>query len=141
MATYRESILINAPLETVFSVVADIQRMTEIDKGVQKVEILSQIKEGLGVRSRWTQMFDGKLIEWIEEIIEWDPPHRYSFAILSENRKTEGTHLIESTGDGSSTKLTFIETYHYQRSPESAHENMTHLIGRVKKISESYNQK
>ena len=137
MTTYRESIIIEAPPMHVFQVVGDIKRMTEMDHGVKKVEILSEIQEGLGLITRWTQERDDQIFVWEEEIKEWDPPHRIGFEITTPDRRTEGTHVLKSLRDGTATELTFFETYHYSRSAESAHKFMRYLISRVKTISET----
>ncbi|MHA1838373.1 MAG: SRPBCC family protein [Candidatus Ranarchaeia archaeon] len=137
MVTYETSIEIDAPPDVVFSVVGNILDMTEIDKGVQSVKIIGDAKEGIGLRTRWSQEFEGKTIEWEEEITEWDPPRRYSFRILTPGRHTEGTHILVPIKDGKATNLTFIETYHYPRSESSAREFMSHLVKKVKRLSET----
>ena len=126
--------------------------MTQMEPGCEKVEILSDIVEGVGLKTRWTQQQEGAINVWEEEISEWDPPRKYSFISYTGYRQQIGSTEkvqryegpIEMTGsqiitaiDPNTTKLTFTGEFYNPKVTEAITKVMKHLVNRVKLLSEA----
>jgi uncharacterized membrane protein len=64
----KTNITINAPIQKVFDVFSDVQKIEQRIKGIQKVEILSDVKQGKGLKWKETRLMFGKTateIMWI----------------------------------------------------------------------------
>ena len=68
---------IRAPLARVFEVFTDIEHSAGRIKGIKKVEVLSEVRSGKGLRWRETRSVFGSDADADKEITEFDPPHSY----------------------------------------------------------------
>lgn len=83
------SVFVNAPVEKVFNVFADIVNSGERITGIEKIEILSDIKQGVGTKWRETRTMFGKQATEVMEITELVPNQSYTVEASSH-----GTHYI-----------------------------------------------
>ena len=62
MSTATSSRIINAPLATVFDVVAHVENFPKAVPEITKVEVLTDIKNGTGTRFRETRDIQGRMV-------------------------------------------------------------------------------
>ena len=133
-----KEIVINAPLETVFSILTDFDLFSELEEPVQSVTITSEIKEGKGLKSHW-KIIDpdsGDLWSLDEEIVHYDRPFQYAYVGYGSNGKNyTGVHNLSQNKDGS-THLVFNEVFHFNGDPEVYGEILSRLLDNVKKEAE-----
>ncbi len=98
---------ISAPIDLVFSTVADIHRLSQALPHIVKVEFLSEIRSGVGTRFRETRLMNGKEARTELEVIEFVENDRVRlvapdsqgtiwdtvFAVKAENERTLLTGL------------------------------------------------
>ncbi len=82
MATFSESIRINAPAEAVWAVLADIGSISVWNPGVQASHTLEGGPEGLGAQRRCDLGGKNYLIE---DVIEWQPGQALTMRITDTN--------------------------------------------------------
>lgn len=129
---------IDAPKEVVFSVVEDLQLFVELEENVKKVTITSDIKKGLGLKTSWELYHPDTKDSWFvdEEIIYYDPPHRYGYDGKSPDGKDyAGIHTL-STLENGKTKLKFEEYFYFPISRDEITEVIAGMVSNVKKASE-----
>lgn len=63
--------LINAPAESVFSMISDIEQFPFNFPAIERVEIISEVQHGLGVRFREYREMEGKEVETELEVTEY----------------------------------------------------------------------
>jgi len=73
MNSLTKTITINAPLEKVWGLLADVGRMPEWVDGVKESERTGAITEGKGLRWRESCEFGRQHIEAEQEMIVWEP--------------------------------------------------------------------
>lgn len=73
MKTLSKAILVNAPLEKIWSVLADVTRTPEWVDGVKDSERTGAIREGKGARWRESCVLDRQHIEVEHEMTVWEP--------------------------------------------------------------------
>jgi hypothetical protein len=124
----------------VWNIITDIPQFIHIDPGVQKIEIMSGIKKGLGVRSRWTvERPKGHIFQWEEEIVAWNPPHSYSFKIFTDVHDMFGTQTLTPIENGTKTLVEFRSIRNYQVEDDfidRTFEIMRELLQNVKQYTE-----
>ena len=84
--TIMADVTINAPIEKVFKVFSDIEKIEERISGITKVEIVSDVKSGKGVRWRETRVMFKKEETVEMEMTEVDAPNM--FVVESEAHGT-----------------------------------------------------
>jgi len=136
MVTLVRKIFIKAPPEIVFKVLTDFEGMPKIDPGIVDVKIISDKKEGVGVRTHWiAQTPDGGTVKWIEEITEWVPNKKYSFKAITGPMQIAGTHTLVPVEGG--TEVTFEESYYHEDvNVEEAGKTMEKLLENAKNAAE-----
>ena len=77
MTTVYVELDINRPAAEVFAVASDIEHFKERAPAIEHLEIVSDIRSGLGTRWRETRKVFGKSSTATMEIIEWRAPHEY----------------------------------------------------------------
>ncbi len=128
---------IAAPLDVVFSVVEDLELFEELESNVKRVEITTDIKRGLGMKSRWT-LDDGAGGSWYvdEEIIHYDKPHQYAYVGSSPDKKDyAGVHTLTTNPDGG-THLHFAELFFFSGDQELMGRVIDGMMANVKLYSE-----
>ena len=76
MPTLSKSIVINAPLEKIWAIFADIRRTPEWVDGVKESERTGAVREGKGMRWRESCELDRQHIEVEHEMKVWEPVSR-----------------------------------------------------------------
>ena len=104
------SVVINAPREQVFTVLADLPLLGRIHPNVVKIYYTSEISKGVGVTSHWIAKKPGRPeFEFDEEFTSWEENRRMGF-ITTSGPKMSGELLVEDQNNG--TLLTFWEKLH-----------------------------
>lgn len=73
MKSLTKSILINAPLEKIWGLMADTSRTPEWVDGVRESERTGERREGKGLRWRESSILKNQNIDMEHEFTEWDP--------------------------------------------------------------------
>ena len=101
MNTLKKNILIRAPLEKAWRILADIRRMPEWVDGVKECERTGEITEGKGFRWRESSELGKQCIEAENEMTVWEPMNR---AVIQSKLPMNGvmirTHNFESCPEG-----------------------------------------
>ena len=74
MGQISKQLFFNAPLEKVWKIWTDVEKMTEWVEGVQEVKLTSSGREGKGVSWNEKCLFGKEVIQIDHEVTEWDPP-------------------------------------------------------------------
>ncbi len=104
MINIEKSILINRPIEEVFTYVSDLTHSAEWQNGLVEVRMVSEGPVGVGTRYAFVRSFMGKKMEASNEIEEFVPNSKIAFKTTSGPIPLEASYLFESTGR--ETKLT-----------------------------------
>lgn len=80
---------VNGPADRVFEVFSDIQHCGDRIKGITKVEVLSDVKQGTGLRWRETRVMLGKEATEEMEMTASEPPNSYTV-----EARSHGMHYI-----------------------------------------------
>lgn len=72
MSTSKSSILINAPIEKVFQTISIPENYCNAIPDVKKIEIISDIKKGVGTKFRETRKMNGKDVVTTLEVVEFE---------------------------------------------------------------------
>ncbi len=97
---------INAPIETVFKTVADINNFSQAVPHIVKVEILSDIKSGVGARFRETRLMRGKEVTEEFEVTEYT--ENDSIRIVTDSHGTVWDTLFTVEPKEGQAELTMI---------------------------------
>ena len=73
MQSLTKNIVINAPLEKIWGLLADVNRTPEWVDGVQESERTGALCDGVGMRWRERCLFERQNIDMEHEITEWQP--------------------------------------------------------------------
>ena len=92
------TVVIQAPKEEVFKVFADIEKVGDRVEGIEKLELLSEVTWGIGLRWRETRTMFGKEATEEMEITGFDEPSRY--VVEAESHGTHYTSVYQFTEDG-----------------------------------------
>ena len=76
MNSLRKQILISAPLEKIWSLLADVTRTPKWVDGVKESERTGAVREGVGMRWRESCELDRQHIEVEHEMSVWEPMRR-----------------------------------------------------------------
>lgn len=76
---------IKAPIASVFEVFSDVTKLQDKIEAVKSVEIVSDVREGKGVRWRETREIFGKEATEEMEITSFDPPRSYEVTSALSN--------------------------------------------------------
>jgi len=97
---YRTSIEIDAPLEAVWAVLADVERWPEWDKSMQRVEFVAGagLKRGAKVRIKQPRL---PVMVW--EVIEVEPNRVFTWQAKSGGMTSVGDHRLSVTSPDRTT--------------------------------------
>jgi len=102
---------INAPIETVFDVFADIPKAAERVPGIDSLEVLSEVTSGVGLRWRETRSMFGQEATEVMEMTGFDPPNSYFVEAASHGMHYQSTYTFEErSGDVTTVTMEFIGT-------------------------------
>ncbi len=103
MGVTKVSRQISAPIEDVFSAIADIDRYAEAIPHITSVKILGEQRSGLVTKFRETRNMNGREIATELESTEYDSPHRVRF--VSDDSGTIWDTLFEFKEVDEATEL------------------------------------
>ncbi len=96
---------IQAPVDTVWNVITDIENSVDVISGIEEIEVLNSPDEGLeGFKWRETRTMFGKTATedmWVTSVAE-----QQSYTVRAESHGAVYTSLISVAPEGESTKLT-----------------------------------
>ncbi len=95
---------VDAPLEMVWEVVADIENAADRIQAILKMEVLTDGPVGKGTRFRETRIMFKKQATEEMEITVWDPPNSYTTE--ADGCGCHYTTMITCEGDGDGTTVT-----------------------------------
>ena len=111
MAHYMKTIVINALPQKVFDTITSVEKIKELNPHILEVKVVSEIKSGVGMRSRFVMETPSTgHVEWEEEITTWIPGQIYEYQTVGGEIKVSGRRLLELTPEGKRTRLTLSET-------------------------------
>jgi uncharacterized protein YndB with AHSA1/START domain len=99
---------IRAPIDVVFGVFADIEHAADHLSGIEAIEIVSDVRLGLGTRWRETRMMFGRPTTEEMEITEFEPPTRYSVGSDSRGTRYQTVFEFAEGGGEGVTEATMI---------------------------------
>jgi uncharacterized membrane protein len=128
---------ISAPITTVFEVIEDIQLFVELEEGIRDVKIISDVKQGKGMKSRWVMedMGTHEVFEVEEEIIHYDKPYQYVYVGSSEGREYSGVHTLTENSDGTTNHL-FNEAFYFDIDIDVYNQVVGGMVENVKREAE-----
>lgn len=105
----RMMVVVDAPIETTWEVVADIRLQTEWMAEMKDVVVTTMGATGVGTRGEATVRIAGISVTDPVEVVEFQPPHRY--AIRHEGLfKGGGLITLEAGADNATTVVRWDET-------------------------------
>ena len=109
MNSLKKSIRINAPLEKIWTILADVTRTPEWVDGVKESERTGAIRDGQGMRWRESCVLDRQHIEVEHEMIVWEPMSRAVIqSALPMNGSMTRTILFEPKAEGVYVAIEFV---------------------------------
>lgn len=103
----RVSKHINAPIELVFDVFSNIQQIEERIEGITKVEILSDVQQGVGTRWRETRIMFGREATEEMEISALRPNHSYEVVASSNGVDYHTIYTFTEKDGGTLVEMVF----------------------------------
>ena len=102
---FKETIYINAPVETVFEVTTDFKQAMSIMDNVVKIEILTDGPLQVGTRVKEVRKIRGKEAETILVVTEYIPNQK--FAVKSENSGITVEYHYQFNAQSNGTSVDF----------------------------------
>ncbi len=102
--------IVHAPVSDVFGVFSDIGAAADRIDGITKIDILSEVRQGLGTRWRETRIMMGREATEEMEISEFDPPTRYVVTAESRGTRYRSTYDFVERGEDTEVNLVFEGT-------------------------------
>ncbi|MEM7050178.1 MAG: SRPBCC family protein [Acidobacteriota bacterium] len=106
MATITIRRSIAAAPATVFQAVAHIEQFSEAIPHITKVEMLSEVREGVGTRFRETRLMKGREATTELEVTEYEPDQRVRLVADSHGTVWDSLFTVKPEGAGSVLTLT-----------------------------------
>ena len=100
MLKFRESVIIQQPIETVFTYTTDLNNNTQWQTDVLEVKQTSDGPFGPGATYRCVNKFLGKRIEANGVVSEYEPERKCSFKFTSGPVTGESSYIFEPVSDG-----------------------------------------
>jgi uncharacterized membrane protein len=104
MIHVERSIIINRPIDEVFTYVSDLRHSAVWQPGLEEVRKKTEGPLRVGTEFTFVRKFLGKRLESSNKFIEYEPNTRVTFVIPSGPLPGEASYLFESTPHG--TKVT-----------------------------------
>lgn len=98
---------IAAPVDVVFDIFADITRIEERVEGITKVEILSDVKQGVGTRWRETRIMFGREATEEMEISDFQPNKSYDVVADSHGAHYHSRYTFTEKDGGTQVDMVF----------------------------------
>ena len=101
----RLNMTIDAPAAVVFDAVANIENLPNTVEEIEKTEILSETKRGVGTRFRETRRNKGKAIVTELEVTEYEQDRRVRMVAESHGTVWDTIFVVEPDGDKSELRI------------------------------------
>lgn len=101
---------INAPIDVTFEVFSDITKAADRIAGIEKVELLSNITEGVGTRWRETRTMFGQTATEEMEISDFQPNRSYDVVAESNGTKYHSRYTFTERDNGTLVEMVFKGT-------------------------------
>lgn len=137
MAHYMKTLVINALPQKVFDTITDVEKIKELNPHILEVKVISEIKSGVGMRSRFVMETPSTgHVEWEEEITIWLPGLLYAYQTVGGEIKVSGRRLLELMPGGHRTRMTFIETLEAQAYDANFEKDIETSLDKLKALIE-----
>lgn len=103
----KTEIYINAPIDKVFDVFADIKNAESRIEGISKIEILSEVKSGVGTRWRETRVIFGKEATEEMEISKLEKNKMYEVVAASNGAEYRTIFDFKEVNGGTKVEMIF----------------------------------
>jgi uncharacterized protein YndB with AHSA1/START domain len=100
-----QTVVINRPIEEVFALLADFEKLSQWDTAVDEAEKASQGPMGVGTTVREVFHFLGRRIESTGVVVEYEPNSKFAIKTTSGPLPAELTETLEPVEGG--TRVTF----------------------------------
>ena len=98
---------IAAPIDVTFDVFSDIPNLQERIEGIVKVEVLSEVSQGVGTRWRETRVLFGREATEEMEISAFQPHHSYEVVASSRGFDYHSQYTFAEAEGGTQVGLVF----------------------------------
>jgi uncharacterized membrane protein len=102
----RVSITIGAPIDVVWSVFTDVERWPTWASSVTSVELIDGPMR-LGAKARIRQP---RLPTLVWEVTKWSPGHSWTWTATSPGARTEASHVLTRSGEGTVAEQSIISS-------------------------------
>ncbi len=106
MIHVEHSVVINRPIEEVFSFVSDIEKMPQWAAEVVEAKQISEGAMGMGTTVKIAVKVLGRRAENTHKVTAYEPNSKFAFKTTSGPIQSEVTESVESVEDG--TKFTIV---------------------------------
>ncbi|MHA1918049.1 MAG: SRPBCC family protein [Candidatus Ranarchaeia archaeon] len=132
--------IVNVPIHDVFEYISDLERICKNNEKCLKVEIISNEKKGVGVRSLWYSSLDiGKTR--LEEIVVFEENKKIEYLNFGlEKKKPRVKGILELVKlNQNQTRITFTEIYFWDKTQSNlitTNKMMANQIQEIKRVLE-----
>ncbi|MHA1712583.1 MAG: SRPBCC family protein [Candidatus Ranarchaeia archaeon] len=114
----REKIL-NFPPDVVFKLLTDFERLGHAIPSLRRIEYLSDVKRGVGTRTRWyagvgIASEGGAVMEWEEEVTAFIENELIGFKVLNPDAPFTGFLRVYPYDMGTKSFVVFAENHDYE---------------------------
>ena len=97
MIKVEQSIIINCPVEVVFTFVADQTKAPQWQSGLLEVQRTTNGRLGIGTKHIAVRKFMGRRVEATNEYVVYEPYKEVTFKGIAGSSEFQHSYLIEST--------------------------------------------
>jgi uncharacterized protein YndB with AHSA1/START domain len=106
MAQFKQSVVINRPVEQVFAFVSDLENDPPWSRAAELCRI-SPGPVGVGTTFRQRDRLLGRRLELTLQVVDYEPNHKVTLQTTSRGLSFAGTRMVEPVGQGA-TRVTFV---------------------------------
>ncbi len=107
MVNVETSNIIHRPIEEVFAYLSDVRNSPQWDSGLVEIWQTPESPVGLGTKITEVRKFLGRRIETNSEVVEYEPPAKYTRKDTSGPFPATGSLIFEPTAEGTKVTWTF----------------------------------
>jgi len=97
--------IVSAPIESVWTIVADPERVLSFMSGVTRWEVADDQATGLGARYRMLFRIGSAEVGGLIEVVEWDEPRELAWTSVTGVDQRGRWRLRETSGGGTSVEI------------------------------------
>lgn len=102
--------LIAAPVDLTFQVFSDVENIAERIEGITQLEVLSEVKHGVGTRWRETRVMFGQAATEVMEISAFQPNQSYEVVAASHGTRYHSRYTFTEKDGGTHVEMVFTGT-------------------------------